>query len=297
MQSHDDSQIFANEDLSKAENRVNVALFGLLPQDWFREWFLEKLNLPLDSILYPPTNEGEVRPDLKVEALDSSTIAWIEVELGTDSEQISRYGNQLPEPVKAVWGKRGSGGDLSLEEISEFLSESADSQSPQTQVNVRHLKKLIDDGLRGHSQSQKRSEVPEKMLAHPFVVSMTELLGDKLKYTTGRINPGELKADAIKEDGFTLRAFSPVSTTRTVFLLNIEGGSQQIKFPNKAWLERFIPSRQAEIEEYTAFLSRMDFNIDTGKTNVYATGSLHVDVVLPHLEELARCVRALAAPN
>ena len=37
MQSFDDSQIFTNEDLSKAENRVNVALFGLMPQDWFRE--------------------------------------------------------------------------------------------------------------------------------------------------------------------------------------------------------------------------------------------------------------------
>ena len=72
MQSHDDSDIFTNEDMSKSENRVNVSLFGLMTQDWFREWVLGKLTLPQDSILYPPTNVQEARPDLKVETPDGS---------------------------------------------------------------------------------------------------------------------------------------------------------------------------------------------------------------------------------
>ena len=45
MQPNDNSDIFIYEDLTKMENRVNVALFGMMTQDWFREWFLEKLGL------------------------------------------------------------------------------------------------------------------------------------------------------------------------------------------------------------------------------------------------------------
>ena len=287
MQSFDDSLLFTREDMSKPENRLNVALFGLMPQDWFREWFLGKLDLPLDSILYPPVNVEGARPDLKVERPDGSTEAWIEVELGTNPEQIEDYCERYDESIKSVWGRISDGGDLSLEEILDFLSKRIGHLPPQTQVNVRHLRKLIDEGLCGHSRPQRRSEVSEKMQADPFVAGMTELLGDRLKYTTGRINPGELKADAIKEDGFSLRAFSPVPTTKSVFLL----GHQRINFPNKAWLERFLPGRQAEIEEYAALLNRIGLNIDTGRTNVYA-GSLHADDVRPHLEELARCILA-----
>ena len=292
MQSFEDSQIFTNEDTSKPENRVNLALFSLMQQNWFREWFLEKLSLPPDSILYPPTNERGARPDLKVETPDGSTKAWIEVELGTNMEQLEDYGERYDEPIKAIWGRRSDSGDLSLEEIRDFLSERIGSLSPQTKVNVRHLRKLINEGLDGHSRSQTRSEVSEKMRNHPFVVGITERLGDKLKYTTRRINPGELKADAIEKEGFSLRAFSPVSTTGSVFLLNISGGSQQVKFPNKAWLEKYLPvHRSTAIEEYVAFLNRMNLNIDTGKTSVYA-GSLHVDIVLPRLDGLAKRVLA-----
>lgn len=293
MQSLDDSRIFTNEDTSKPENRVNLALFSLMQQNWFREWFLGKLDLPLDSILYPPTNERGVRPDLKVETPDDCTsLAWIEIELGTNPGQVEDYSERYDEPIKAVWGRRSDGGDLSLEEIREFLSERVGSLPPQKQMNVKHLGKLIKEGLDGHSRSQTRSEVSEKMRAHPFVAGMTERLGDKLKYTTRRINPGELKADAIEKEGFSLRAFSSVSTTGSVFLLNISGGSQQVKFPNKAWLEKYLPvHRSIAIEEYVAFLNGMGLNIDTGKVSVYA-GSLHVDVVLPRLDDLTKRILA-----
>ncbi|MXY20260.1 MAG: hypothetical protein F4Y49_02875 [Dehalococcoidia bacterium] len=294
MKSFEDSQIFTNEDTSKPENRVNLALFSLMPQDWLREWFLEKLNLPPDSILYPPTNEQGARPDLKVETPDGSTTAWIEVELGTNVEQIEDYRSRYREPIKSVWGRRDHGGDLSLEEIRDFLSRRVGSLPRQTEVNVRHLRKLIKDGLDGHSVSQERTEVSEKVRCHPFVVGLEERLGDKLKFTRGRINPGELKADAIMEDGFSLRAFSPVSTTGSVFLLNIRGGSQQAKFPNKLWLEKYLPDdRSSAIEEYVALLNEIGLNIDTGKTNVYARGSLCVDDVLPYLDDLAKCVLTL----
>ncbi len=67
-----------NEDLSNPENRVNVALFGLMTQDWLRTWFLEQLALPTDAVIYPPVNERGVRPDFTVVGVDGSKLAWIE---------------------------------------------------------------------------------------------------------------------------------------------------------------------------------------------------------------------------
>ena len=46
--------LFVKEDISKRENRVNLALFSLMHQDWFREWILKRLALPTDAVVYPP---------------------------------------------------------------------------------------------------------------------------------------------------------------------------------------------------------------------------------------------------
>ena len=54
--------LFVNEDVSKPENRVNLALFSVMQQDWFREWFLKSLDLPSDAVVYPPKNVGESSP-------------------------------------------------------------------------------------------------------------------------------------------------------------------------------------------------------------------------------------------
>ena len=75
--------LFVNEDISKPENRVNLALFSLMQQDWFREWILKRLCLPTDAVVYPTTNVGSRRPDFKVER-DGSELAMIEVELGAN---------------------------------------------------------------------------------------------------------------------------------------------------------------------------------------------------------------------
>lgn len=49
-----DERIFVNEDLSRPENRINVALFGLMAQDWFRTWLLRSLDMPENAIVFPP---------------------------------------------------------------------------------------------------------------------------------------------------------------------------------------------------------------------------------------------------
>ena len=185
--------IFVKEDLSKPENRVNLALFSLMQQDWFRKWILERLCLPPDAVVYPPTNVRSLRPDLKVVA--DSCEAVIEVELGTNPGQAEVYREHF-NSVRTIWGKRESGCDLSFEEIAEFLMESR-RLSPQTRINVQHLSKLIDEGLREHSSSRERREVSEGMWAHTLVVALRERLGDSLVNTTKRVGIGRLKADTV----------------------------------------------------------------------------------------------------
>ena len=100
------TDMFVNEDTSKPENRVNLALFSLVQQDWFREWILKKLCLPADAVVYPPTNVGSRRPDFKV-TRDGSELAMIEVELGANLGQAEDYREKFHnQGVKTIWGKR-----------------------------------------------------------------------------------------------------------------------------------------------------------------------------------------------
>ena len=115
MRPAETTDIFIREDLSKPENRINVAMFGLMTQDWFRTWFLERLDLSTDAVVYPPVNESGKRPDFRVDSFDGSVLARIEVELGADPGQVANYAKTFAEPVKSVFGRRSHGGDLSLD--------------------------------------------------------------------------------------------------------------------------------------------------------------------------------------
>ena len=91
-----------------------------MQQDWFREWILKRLRLPSDAVVYPPMNGGSRCPDFKV-VRDCSEMAMIEVALGTNRVQAEDYLEQFG-TVKTIWGRREDGGDLSLEEVVDFLA-------------------------------------------------------------------------------------------------------------------------------------------------------------------------------
>ena len=92
----DDLDVFVNEDVSKPENRVNLALFSLMQQTWFREWFLDKLELATDAVVYPAKTQKEhQRPDFRVATPDGTRSAWIEVELSKNQEQLEEVSECL----------------------------------------------------------------------------------------------------------------------------------------------------------------------------------------------------------
>ena len=285
--------LFVNEDISKPENRVNLALFSLMQQDWFREWLLKSLCLPADAVVYPPANVHSRRPDLKV-VHDGSVLAMIEVELGTDRGQAEDYRETFHnQEVKTIWGKRKSGGDLSLEEIAEFLEEPR-CLSPQTRMNVQHLSKLIEEGLSGHSPSGERGNVSEQMWEHTLVVALRDRLGDRLVATTDRVGIGHVKADTVGQKGFSLKV-NRRDRSGEVALFSIRGGAHLI-FPSRQRLNRCLPNHRAEVDAYMSLITMMGCDVDVSEENARPRLSLdpNLDALLGRVDELARCFEALA---
>lgn len=291
---------FVNEDLGKSENRVNVALFGMMQQDCFRQWFLTKLDLPTDAVVYPPTNMNGYRPDLKVVSRGECTLAWIEVELGTDECQLARYREVFSDPVKAVWGKQSDGGDLSLEEIAKYLDACPRKDlSPQEALNTEYLYKMIRDGLDGHKGSLGRDRVSDKMRKNRLVVVLEELLDDRLMFEFGNQPPpiGYLKADTTEaggtgNQGFSLRVYSSKATSKTLAVMSISGGREKVYFPSLVKLKKYLPERLDAVECYALLLLRM--GLDISMYSERARPSLPLDTVLAELDDLALCLVALA---
>ena len=283
--------LFVNEDISKPENRVNLALFSLMQQDWFREWVLKKLCLPTDAVVYPPTNVRGRRPDLKV-VHGCATLAMIEVELGTNPGQAEDYQEQF-DVVKTIWGKKKSRGDLSLEEVAEFLEEPR-SLSPQTEINVQHLSKLIEEGLSEHSSSGQRGNVSEEMWEHRVVVALRDRLADRLEATTKRVGIGHLKADTVGKEGFSLKVNNR-DTNGEVTLFSISGGAHFI-FPSRQKLNRCLPNHRTEVDVYMSLITAMGCDVDVRGENARPRLSLdtNLDAVLGKVDELTRCFEALA---
>ena len=292
--------MFVREDLGKPENRVNVALFAMMQQDWFRKWFLTKLDLPTDAVVYPPKNVNGYRPDLTVEDHDNYTLAWIEVELGTDEPQLARYKDAFCEPVKTVWGRRSGGGDLSLEEIAEHLEAcSRKDLSSQEAVNTAYLYKVIQDGLGGYKGSSGRAVLSDEMRKHLLVDGLEKRLGDRLMFEFGSQPPpiGCLKADTTEaggtgNQGFSLRVYSEKASKKTLAVMSISAGRPRIEFPSLVKLEKYLPEQLDAVECYASLLLRM--GQDISKCSENQRPEIPLDRVLDGLDDLAPCLVALA---
>jgi len=227
-----DERIFVNEDLSHPENRINVALFGLMAQDWFRTWLLLRLDMPENAIVFPPTNAGAQRPDFTIEdPTTGKTLGWIEVEVGSDEGQLRRYKEYFEKELgekDCVKSICGHGGDLSLECISSRLKSELDAGTlaPQPGLSVRLLRKLIEQALSEVASASKPVPVSEQMRNHWLVRALKHRLGDQLDFDLKLAVPGCLKASARGARGFSLRVFSPIPSEREVSVLHVRGGAE-----------------------------------------------------------------------
>ena len=268
-------RMFTNEDLSRPENRINVAMFGLMAQDWFRTWLLSELDLCDSAVIYPPTNVGLERPDFKVEDPETGdTFGWIEVEVGSDAAQRKRYADRFPEPVKTIWGTYDHGCDLSLERISARLEKQlvADSLAPQARLSVVLLHKLIVAALSNTTSASKPVTVSDTMKAHWLVLALTDCLGERLDFELRPAVPGYVKANARAEHGLSLRVYSRIASQKEVSVLHIRGGvpnvpgdAEDIRFARRARLEKYIPESGEAIAAWCDLVRRLGGELDVQK--------------------------------
>ena len=281
-----------DEDLTKTENRINVALFGLLGHDWLRNWLLSQLDLPTEAIIYPPKNYRGVRPDFKIVSRGGRIMAWVEVELSSDSAQVAKYRDLLDEPVKTIWGRKFDGGDLSLEEIASYLEERCISSS-QITIQIRHLVRQINQALDGYSSSYSPPRsVADRMWDHAFVAGLKENLGSRLLDNPNRFQIGYLKANTRKDKGFSLRVNSDVSESGELSLLNISGGRPKVVFASEVKLLKYLPGHKHQIADFVSLLQECGLDITSHPER--GKPSLHYQRLLPELNRLAECLLALA---
>lgn len=195
--------IFVREDISKPENRVNLAIFHLLMIDEFKSWFCRKLNIDKSSLIYPVMNSGGNRPDLIIKN-DNKIIGCIEVELGTENtSQIHAY-SSLYENVFTICGLPCHNANLSLEEIKDYLKVFDTAYLNQQQKSsITYLVKLIETYIYGF-ESNVRTNISEKVSEHSFFKIILESLSDLISDDISKIYPGEIVIDTVKDEGFSL---------------------------------------------------------------------------------------------
>lgn len=288
--------LFLHEDLSKPENRINLAIFGLMCAHDFRTWFQEQLGLPAEAVLYPTINVEGVRPDFAVKnASTDETLAWIEVECGKDQEQVDRFRRRLSEPVLTIWGRTTHGSDLSLEQIKDFLHGWHPAE-PQVRFNAEHLRQQIVEVLDGRVGTHYPTQpVSAAMRATPFVAAITEALHGQLSFAvTGAVRPGEIRANTKGDAGFSLRVHSPIAGgDKSLSILSQTGGRPQLWFQSEAKLRRYLPAKATEITRLVGVVHDMGGDMssiaENGKT------SIPIEVAAQYVTDLAEVVTALAS--
>lgn len=287
-------RIFINEDLSHPENRINVAMFGVMAQDWFRVWLLSELDLPASSVVYPPTNVGTERPDFTIEDPGTGdTLGWIEVEVGSAPGQQSRYEGHFHEPVKTIWGSNSHRCNLSFERISQRLETelAADSLDPQARLSVVLLHRLIITALTTASSASKPVTVSNEMKGHWLVRALMDCLGERLDFELKPAVPGHVKADARGARGLSLRVFSRIASKRDVSVLHIRGG-EKMRFARRGRLKKYLPDSGEAIATWCDLVRRLG-----GELDVEGIEQVPVDVdrraFNERKAEFAECLTAL----
>jgi hypothetical protein len=287
-------ELFVNEDLSKPENRTNLALFGLMLIPSVRTWLLERLKLPAECILYPPQNVTGGRPDFVVVGPDQTVLAWIEVELGAENQsQLAQYRQRLSERVISVVGPEGAGGDLSLEKIASVLGGPEFEQLDRQQTTNVGVFTALVSALAGKSPSIEYVDPIPELRTRPLVHELSKCLGSMLQFGTPPATPGTALISTITQTGWTLKVYSKAASGRTVSLLwDQVSGKNEVRVPSRARLDRCFPSATGQVDTYVALCRELGADV----TALGEAQSLAIDEkrLLLKMDRLAACVQEFA---
>lgn len=285
--------IFVNEDISKPENRINLALFHLQMNSDFHNWFFNKLNLDTNSILYPVKNIKGTRPDYVIKTIDDKTIGFIEVECGTDLEQFSRFKNiHETEDVKvySVFGLKKHFPDISLEEIKEYIESNSDSfVNVQELLSSKYLVELINNTIYTIKDTKRQPVNEDFINSNTFLKELLnkfEYLGIDKDIDINKPIPGHVYYDTNKDKGFSLKVYSSKGVKKGISLLNISGGRPYINFQSEEKYRDYLRHKSEKtIDEWINFISNvLKYPIKTLKYN--GKQAVPINIVHQNMDEL-----------
>lgn len=238
----DAAENFFNEDLSKPENRINVALYGAQAIPAFWEKCREHLKLADDAVLRRVLLAGrQSRPDFQVIEGGRPT-RWIEAELGgRNVDQLKRYSEaklDLPEVLSLVGPKVNRHGDPSLARIAEIADEVAPSlatANPPAREVLTCLAEMIRRSITPEAKGPEDRPIPGRLMALPwFAVAIAPLLElDEAGFLLNRTTDPEALS-------LRLRAGPCVRCQGSFALLTRRGVGPDFLVPDPAEMERIF---------------------------------------------------------
>lgn len=290
------NEMHIKEDTAKPENRINLSFFHLMMVDEIRNYVLDKLNISRGSVMFPSPNltteefDLSCRPDFAI-TIANRKIGFIEIEIGgEDSKQLQRYRSEQPLPVYSIIGKRSYGPcDLSLEELYHYL-KSIHTHFIDSQVakSIHLLCSLIEYYvIQGKVSGQKPIALSDKMKDSQLIRIFYEYFGKDRILENTSVQRNKVMFNTRGVNGFSLRVFSPVANSNGLSLMNRSGGHPKIYFPSYFRLDKFLPDKNKEVENYSALIA------DLGAVEIYRKKenekcNLSLDIVENNAERFCR---------
>jgi hypothetical protein len=285
--------VFVKEDISKHENRVNLALLNTLMVPAFRHWLLGRLGFPPDCVIYPPQNIGSSRPDLVV-VRNGVVKGWIEIELGgEDAGQLGTYREQFLEPVKCIVGLRDAASDvgMSLEELADTARDCMDEVFDRQQRNIVQI--FVDLVSQSPTSSASVDYVtPGKWIEEePFVRALCDRL-ESVIIGKPPVTQSKLQFTTITQRGWTLRVFARNTTYGSISILWKQAVPGRIlRVPSVEQLRKYLSA--AAVDDYRQFFKER-FELDIAQISGQQSLAVIEAQLLTHLDAYAVVAEPLA---
>ena len=135
------------------------------------------------------------------------------------------------------------------------------------------------------------------MRQHPLIEGLSKRLGDRMEFTESQNETpqdGCLKA-VMTDTGFSLRVRRRDGKYGPIAVISIRDGEFLI-FPSRSKLNLCLPDHQSEVAAYMSFVVRFGCDVDVDEYSATPRLRLSSDLaaVLQEIDELARCLQALA---
>ena len=287
-------EIFVNEDVSKPENRLNLAMLALLNVATFRQWFLHRLGLPEDAVVYPPQHiRGNLRPDYVVTSPDRSVVhAWVEVELGTaNAAQLAQY-RTLEERIISIVGSGTAADDLTLEEVVSSIRDLLPDFDAQAQVAGEMVITLVRAKV-GAAGLTEYTDPDAQLRERPAIRALRDRLGDIIQFGTPPVPQGKLMITTITQSGWTLRVFARGAKDKSVSIMwGQSSGGPNLRVPSIDKLRQYLPDAGQTVGEYGSAIERL--GVRMGPIKWAGSAAVPEQAVVDAIDDLAPIIRRLA---